>query len=412
MKLNLFNSLTRLPLITGVAALSLLALMIGTSSTKLVYDEPYHLELAKNVLATGWHAALTSPDNMSAAGPLYAAIQIAASPLTGFRAPEIRWVNFVCLVFVIFTLAKTSQMEFGHPNWIPAITMLSVPFLWPTSGMALTELPALAAFTFFICSLLKVLCTPDDKISVRSFAWAAVAGLSLGFSILGRQTYLVIMPAVFALFFVAPKKWALWLTCVALAISSSAWLFVLWHGLEPPSLQNQDSGFRLDFGVLSLSYVATATLFINPSWLKIKSIKSAVVFFLITAFLVLLTSDYSTPPSKPLLLKVFGIHWGLLVGFCVGSFMTALAVVWLCNTLLMAWRGRHNPVSVFLFLILFSLVAAPIKIPHLFSSRYVVGLLGVLVLVVGAPQRSSYWLTFRIVLGSLAGAVTLWKYFH
>ena len=412
MRLNPFYPPARLPSVAGVAALALLAIMIGTSPSELVHDEPYHIDLAKSVLASGWCAALTSPKNQSAAGPLYPAIHIAASPLTGFQAPAIRWVNFICLTLVIVTLAKTNQREPPCPDWVPAISILSVPYLWPTAGMALTELPALAAFTFFIFALLQVLRLPDDKASVWAFGWAGVAGLAFGLSILGRQTYLAVMPAVTALFLAAPKKWMLWLVCLAVAAGTCGWLFILWRGLVPPSQHHVDSGIRPDFGVLSVSYVAAATLFLNPRWLKIRNVKVVLGSVLLGVGLALLTRDYASPPAKSLLLEIFGDRRGLLVGFCIGVLLTTVAVVWVWNTLLIAWGERRDPVRMFLFLTLFALVAAPMKVSHLFSSRYAVGLLGVLTLVVGVPKTSGYSLALRIALGSLAGAASLWTYFH
>jgi hypothetical protein len=413
MRFSPFHPATRLPLLAGLAALALLALMIATNPSKVVYDEPYHLDLAKSILASGWCAALTSPNNESAAGPLYPAIHIAVSPLTAFQAPAIRWVNFICLCLVIVTLAKTKQREPFFPFWIPALSILSVPYLWPATGMALTELPALLAFTLFVFALIKILRMPDEEVSVGSFGWAGVAGLALGLSILGRQTYLAVIPAVAALFLAAPKKWMLWLVCLAVAAGSCSWLFILWHGLVPPSQHHVASGIRLDFGVLSVSYVAAATLFLSPQWLKIRNVKVALLG---SAFLgvglALLSRDYANPPAKSLLLKIFGNQWGLLVGFCIGALLTAAAVVWVWNTLMIAWQERHEPIRVFLFLNLFALVAAPVMVSHLFSSRYVVGLLGVLVLVVGASQTSGFWLALRISIGSLAGAASLWTYFH
>jgi hypothetical protein len=168
----------------------------------------------------------------------------------------------------------------------------------------------------------------------------------------------------------------------------------------------------LDYGVLSLSYVAGATLFLNPHWLKIGSLKIALIGIALGVGLAFLARDYAAPPAKSLLLRIFGDPWGLLAGFCLGTVLTTVAVVWVWNTLRIAWRERRDPVRAFLFLALFALVAAPIKVPHLFSSRYVVGLLGVLVLVVGMPQSSGYSLALRIAIGSLAGAASLWTYFH
>jgi len=412
MRLNPFNPPARWQLIAGISALALLALMLGTSPSRLLYDEPYHIGLAKNVLATGWRAALTSSNNASAAGPLYPAIHIAVSKLTRFQVPAIRWVNLICLVFVIITLAKSNLGKSVGLNWINGLSIISVPFLWPTAGMALTELPALAAFTLFVFALLQALHLPDLKPSLRSFGWAVVAGLALGLSILGRQTYLAVLPAVVSLFIAAPKKWLSWLICLAVAIGCCGWVFILWHGLVPPSQHKVDGGIRFDYGVLSLSYVAAATWFLNPQWLKIRNWKIILSLAIVGAGLAFLTRDYANPPAKSLLLKILGNQGGLLIGFCIGTLLTTLAIVWAWNTLLAAWRERFEPSRLFLFLTLLALAAAPMKVSHLFSNRYVVGLLGVLVLVVRVAPTSGYWLVLRIALGSLAGAASLWTYYY
>jgi hypothetical protein len=413
MTFNQLHPSPRLPLVAGAAALALLALMIGTSPSKLCYDEPPHLDLAKSVVASGWRAALTSPDNQSAAGPLYTAIHIAASPLTGFHAPAIRWVNLICLALVMITVSRTDQRKPARPDWIPAVSMLSVPFLWPAAGTAVTELPALAAFAFFVYAMLHLLRVPDERASAWPFGWAALAGLALGLSILGRQTYLVVLPVVVGLFFAAPRKWLLWLVCLAVAISCCAWLFVLWHGLVPPRNQHYvDAGLRFDYGVLSVSYVAAATLFVSPRWLKIRNWKVALGLLFVGIALAVFTRDFAKPPAKSLLLTIFGGRWGLRVGFCIGVLFTSVAVVWVWNTLVIAWRERRDTGRAFLFLSLFALVAAPMKISHQFSSLYVVGLLSLLPLVLRDPQASVYWCALRIGFGSLAGAALLWIYFH
>jgi hypothetical protein len=153
-------------------------------------------------------------------------------------------------------------------------------------------------------------------------------------------------------------------------------------------------------------------LFLNPLWFRIRNLKVALGSVLFGVGLALLTCDYANPPARPLLVKIFGEQWGLLVGFCIGVMLTAVAVVWVWNTILIASRERRDPVRAFLFLTLFALVAAPMAVSHQFSSRYVVGLLGVLVLLVGVPQTSVYSLALRITLGSFAGAASLWTYFY
>src|SRR4051812_3667654 len=98
----------------------LLAAIISFSPGRYCYDEPFHMAVVQNVRETGWKAALASPANQSAVGPLYAAIHLLAAPLTGGRAPGVRWVNFLCLAVVVAVLTR----EFKDPStgncWIPA----------------------------------------------------------------------------------------------------------------------------------------------------------------------------------------------------------------------------------------------------------------------------------------------------
>lgn len=396
----------RLALIVGCAAFALLAVMVAMSPPRLCYDEIYHINLAKNVQAHGWRAALTAPDNCSAAGPLYPALHLATVWGTGLKAPSIRVLNLLLLGLVIVVLAYTEKT--GSPNWWAGLSILAVPFLWPPSGMALTELPALAAFTVFVLAIRRIL---EFSHTATGFAWAGLAGFCLGLSILGRQVYLIVLPAVAALLLVAPRQWGLWLVCLCVACGACGWLFVLWGGLVPPSLRFVNSAVRLDHGVFSLSYVAAATLFLRPEWLKPRSFKTVFLSTVSGVLLALLSRDYANPPAKSLLLKVFGEKIGLPVGFAAGTVLIVLGVLWSWNALLFSCEQRREAFRVFLFLTLFALTAAPAAISHEFSSRYVVGLLPVLVLTVRVSDTSSTSFAMRAILGAIAGAATLWTYY-
>lgn len=391
--------------------LVLLAIMIASSPSRLRYDEPYHLRVAEMVRESGWRAAMSSPDSQSAAGPLFAAVHLALSPLTGRQAPAVRWVNFVCLVAVILLLASQTSGRSWEVRCTAAASILSVPFLWPTSGMALTELPALVVFTLFVLAFLRVLYLPDGA-STRLIAWASVAGLCLGVAILGRQTYLVALPVILAMVFWLPQRWPIFAVTVALSLVTCGWLFVLWGGLVPPSAQRVSSGFRLDHGVLSLSYVGGATLLLNPRWMKPRNRAVLVGSLAAGVLLACLARDYANPPARSLLVQMFDERVALLAGFVIGLGLAGIGMVWVWNTLQEAWREREHPARSFLFLILFALVAAPMKVSHLFSSRYVVGLLGVLFIVVWLPGEQRGWWVLRMVSGCSIGAATLWTYFR
>ena len=411
MKLALRFPTQRFALAAGFGAFCLMGLMIAVSPLKLCYDERYHISLVQSVQTQGWRAALTSPDNPSAAGPLYPAIHLITAWATKLKAPAIRAVNYLLLAIIIIVVARTVKTDSGKLDWWAGLSVLSVPFLWPSAGLALTEIPALAAFTLFVSSINRILQLPDESsVSVR-FAWSGIAGLFLGLSILGRQTYLIVLPAVAVLFFVARKKWALWMLCLCVASGVCGWIFALWGGLVPPSQQFVNSGLCIKHGALSLSYVAVASLFLRPKCLKPQSFTIGLLAIVAGMLLALLSRDYAAPPAKSLLLQLFGEDAGLLIGFSIGSTFMVLGVLWGWNVVLSAWGQRREPFRVFLFLALFGLVAAPAKISHEFSSRYVVGLLTVLVFVVqgSGSSRTSY--AMRVTLGSLVGALTLSTYY-
>jgi hypothetical protein len=380
------------------------------SPSRACFDEVFHLHLASDFKDIGWRPALISPQNQTAPGPLYPAVHLLFSPLTHLQTPTVRWVNVACLAGVIFLLAQQIPNGGIKERGVAATSILAVPFLWPTAGMALTEVPALFAFSVFTLTFRNLL-RSGDATSALSITLSCVSGISLGLAILGRQTYLVVVPCVAAMLMWTPRKWLELFLCIAIALLSCSWLFLLWHGLVPPSQRRVASGLHWDHGVLSISYVATATLFLNPKWMKPRRFVDIIISLAIGIALAFLTRDYATPPAKSLLLHAVGARMALPIGFAIGTVLTVLSVIWIANTIQKGWPRRHQDIIVFTYLMLFSLIAAPVPISY-FSSRYVVGLLGALLLVVYSPGLSRPWWAVRMILGSIAGAATLWTYYQ
>jgi hypothetical protein len=396
---------------TATACLALLVTMIATSPSRLCYDEVvYQLEQVQTVRKVGWRTTLTSPNEISV-GPLYAAIQLSLSPLTGLQAPAIRWVNLVCFVALLLIIAREDQAPLFKAA-VSTTTLLAVPFLWPAVGMALTEIPALLLFTLFIFFFLRLI-NSGVALSVETLAWSISAGLCLGIAILGRQTYLVAMPVLVAMVFWLPGKWPLVLICLVTALAVCGWLFLLWGGLAPPAWYygHSPSPFSLTNGMLSLSYAAAATLFLNPQWMRPRKRTAWIGCCIVGIAVACFGRDYANPPARSLLIRAFGDRTGLLIGFVIGCALAVFGVIWAWNTFAMTWHARQNPRRVFLLLTLVALVLTPMKITHQFSSRYVVGLLGVLFLVVGAPRELRGAWAARMLAGSLVGAAILWTYF-
>ena len=153
----------------GLLAGGLLLSLIATSPNHLVYDESYHIGLAENIFHQGLGQALVDPRNQSAAGPLFAAFHLVFAPITYLAAPGIRWINFILLsvVVALTALTRTRIMNDREPIGSGAIALLGVPFLWPATGMALTEIPALVFFCGFVLCI-QHLCSPSqEKSSTR-----------------------------------------------------------------------------------------------------------------------------------------------------------------------------------------------------------------------------------------------------
>ena len=402
----------RLQLIVATGCLLAMVAMIVTSPSQLRYDEHNHIGFTQTVATNGWRDALLSPENHSAAGPLYPAIHLMLSPITHLEPPAIRWVNFCCFLGVVLLLARCKPVEPVAPRLLSGFTLLAVPFLWPAVGMALTELPALLFFTCFVLLFLRVI-NSDVVLSRGTFGLAFLAGLCLGAAILGRQTYLIVVPSLVVLMFWLREKWWSVLICIITSLAVCSWLFVLWHGLAPPHYYRitESSGSFANL-LLSLSYAAVATLFLNPAWLCRQRVTVWIISTLCGFALSYFARNYEDPPAKSLLVHTFGNQFGLWIGFVVGCALAAIGVVWAWTTFKTFWRERRDPGQVFLLLSLGALVLTPMKMTAQFSSRYIVGCLGVLFLVVDAPLKSSRYWAARMFVGSVLGMAILWTYFQ
>jgi hypothetical protein len=401
-----------LQLIVVTGCLSALLAMIAMSPSQLRYDERNHIGLAQLVVMNGWRDALLSPENHSAAGPLYPAIHLMLSPITHLQPPAIRWVNFCCFLGIVLLLARCKPTEPICPRILSGFTLLAVPFLWPAVGMALTELPALLFFTCFVLLFLRVI-NPDVVLSREVFGLSFVAGLCLGAAILGRQTYLIILPVLVVMMFWLREKWSSVLICIITSLAVCSWLFVLWHGLAPPHYyQLAHSAVSFTNLLLSLSYAAVATLFLNSAWLWRQRATVWIISILCGFALAYFARNYQDPPAKSLLVHAFGMQLGLWIGFAVFCFLGAIGAVWAWTTFKTFWRKREDPGQVFLLLTLGALILAPMKMTAQFSSRYIVGCLGVLFLVVDEPLKSSRYWEARMFVGSVLGMAILWTYFQ
>lgn len=399
-------------LITGICILLSLSWIIYHSPHALVYDEPYHIGLAKAASEQGWKAALTSDENKSAAGPLYAWLHLFASPLTDLEAPSVRWLNFGCLIAMITCVSL--HLHRRDQSIAPAIALLGVPFIWPAVGIALTEVPALLAFTAFVILCLRILkqsANVEESHGTTTRALVSIAaGLALGISVLGRQTYLVCFPCLLIVACVHRHFWKETLVILSTATLTCGWLFVLWKGLVPPSQQMTNSGIRMDHLTLSLAYLAVATLIIDPGWFGGIGWKQCVSAFVLATTVAAIAFRGLDPPAAGLLSKLLPSSSLPTFGTLIRALMLTGGLLW-CLQLLREIQLRcQNAPSLLILLLLAALAAAPAKVSHQFSSRYVVGALTLIVVYQGTCQQKFAPNLIVVALGAVVGSGTLLSY--
>jgi hypothetical protein len=397
-----------------VAALGFpLALLIGSviaSPGRHCFDEPFHLKLVEEVERLGWIKALVSPDNESAVGPLYPALHAAAKPLTRLEAPAIRWINVLCLFGTVACLALWLQRSsLASPLW--ACQLFAVPFLWPAAGMALTELPALFAFTLFGFFTSLVLTLPQPR-SWRAWLFAVCAGLALGVAVLGRQTYLVALPCIGLVAIRWPKHIGQLATVVVVAMMSCGWIFWIWNGLVPPSVAHVDSTLRPEHALFALMYLGVAALFVAPPRLLVHKWPILLSIVASSLLLSLLFLSDQPPPAKGFLTRLFGEVQADAIGLALRWLLLSAGVLWLVTTVHEAWCRRNEPAYIVVVLLLIALLAAPAKVSHMFSSRYVVGALGLLIVQVSQRNAPSWSEAVRAIAGSSIGCGLLWSYYN
>lgn len=403
-----------LTLAAGVFSFSLLFVMIASSPRELRYDEVFHLGLTSSVTGEGWYIALTDPGNGSAAGPLYPALHLAFGGVSDLQAPLVRWPNFILLAAatLLIGLTRPNVLEQATISF-SAFSIMAVPFLWTPAGLALTEVPALAAFSGFLLIVGRLVAGSAKD---RDFSgWtkmlaAGIAGALLGVAILGRQTYLVALPALVVLFFLSPRLRLHLLLSFAAALLVSGWLFAVWGGLVPPSKTVMNSGLQPLHGMMSLAYLAAATLFISPRFLIPPNYRVVVVAVTAGVLLAVLLYEPKGLPAGPLLSRLVGQSGATFAGLTLLAGMFSIGLLWLWNLPVSVWERRADAFQIFCALILVALALTPITISNLFSSRYLVGMLGVLVLVL--QPAATRGLAMRIVAGSLIGAATLYVKYH
>src|SRR5262249_15850921 len=145
--------------------------------TPLAFDEPWFM--ATIPLLKQWGFSVEFLRRFPGApGPLYTVVQFALEPITHLRPPGIRLVNLSFLGTLILEIWGLLRMTgLSKDAGAQALAIMGIPILWTMSGLAMTEVPAMA---FLIGSLLLLVFALANRPTPIRVLLGSLAGLCLG----------------------------------------------------------------------------------------------------------------------------------------------------------------------------------------------------------------------------------------
>ena len=388
----------------GVVGFGVLIAMTLAQRLPPIFDEVPHLELANRLATSHSFISWLRENDISAPGPLHPVMHYLLSGGSGhLPAPWFRLVNLVLLGGMLALLAWVLRLR-GQPNW-KVWSVFGVPMVWGFAGMALTELPAMIGLALAVGAAIWLGRNPDD----RRRPWA-LAGLGVGtaLSLLGRQTYLVVLPTLGWLA-LTRRGWLAPLIVLVLSAIPIGIVFCIWGGTVPPLLAYVSGGLVPEHALLALgvcgalvALVAPGFLLAHLRWTLPAGVVTAVInlSFRIVKFTTLTSLQRMMP--YPAISQA--VEAALGIGFAAlgGAWVAAVAAEIKCR------RDREfTGLAVAVVL----LCAACAAIAHIFSSRYAGMTLPFLVPMLAPWIIPGRWAVIRLAVAMTIGAAVLYSYY-
>ena len=398
-------------LLVAAVVLMALAIVIALSPPILIYDERYYMA-SSYVLAARFDllGPLRNPLDL-AAGPLYPYLHVLVEPLTRLQVPAVRYVNMATLMVVLACSWRTLAL-FGYRDPMArAAMLLAVPMVWPTSGMALTELPAMAMAAVAMLAVAEAVAEPGPR---WPWLWWALAGAAAGLAILGRQTYLPALVGFALVGWKRPDQRGGALLAVVLAVALFLPMIVIWGGLSPPT---QVSSMRLiapEHGVLAFIYLACATLLIAPRFFAaaLATPRHALIGAgpaALAGIAALLGAIRFDAASRVVAAVPAALQ--LPADLALRAGMTGVAALFLIAAAINVWERRDDARFVLFTLLTVLANGTAAGIGHQFSSRYVLIAFPFALVMLQPWVRPGAWAAVRLVLGAALGFASLAAYY-
>jgi hypothetical protein len=403
----------------AVALISFTALLIKVILSPMhpVYDEQWYLSAVALYQKYGLSVEFVH-EQPGPAGPTFSLLHGLLAPVTRLEFPNVRYVNLALLAVCSMFLTRTiSDLNPAIPRshciaW--ALSLLAMPLIAVSAGMALTEMPGIAFYCFGLMLLLGI--SPAKQTLMVEAAIITVVSTAFFFAIMARQSFIAPLAASPILSIAAAndcKNRAL-LTSVASAALCLP-IFMIWKGLVPPLTASFESGFSAWNVLLSFSYLSIPWIILRFDGLKqIRDLRRLAGAGLIwAAGLAAGTLEGRLTGLMPFRTwaEAHLSTWKIQV--LSASFVACIAMLgalFLCYMLASIARElRSDPRRAYLFAGVLLLCISNGKITHQFSSRYIVIALPLLLLA----ERPSLTLAYsaRLAIGAGIGFFALNGYY-
>ena len=399
--------------VLAVATLVLLALaiMIAVSPRILIYDERYYMESSYYLAA---HFDLLGPLRTPldlAAGPLYPHLHVLLSPLTQLQVPAVRYVNWAALAVTLACCWRTIGLLGYRDAPARAAMLLAVPMIGPTSGMALTEVPALAMAALAMLAAAEAVAA---KATWRSWLWWTLSGVAAGLAILGRQTYLPALLGFVLIGWKIPAQRGGAALATLLAVVLVLPMIVIWGGLSPPTQLATMRSIVPEHAVLAFIYLACATLLIAPGFFAAAIATPrrrliAAALALLAAMAALLGAIEFPIASRVIAAVPPALQ--IPADLVVRAGMIGIAAIFLIAAAVNVWERRHDSGFVLFALLTVLANGTAAGVGHQFSSRYVLIAFPFALLMLQPWLRPGAWAAARLALGALLGFASLAAYY-
>ncbi|MBS1565272.1 MAG: hypothetical protein JST39_12840, partial [Bacteroidetes bacterium] len=298
---------------------------------------------------------------------------------------------------------------------------MAIPVTYVVAALALTEMPAML---FFSLSLyLSVRASRSGSLPLV-LACALGGGLCMSLAIIGRQPYLLTLPAVSFLYLLNSNhrnRWPPVLLFIAVSLLLPLYIFYIWQGLVPPGdakvysdLATQGISIRPGFGLLCLAYFAVCMLIIAPGLYRLPSRREGAIWTGIFVGILAANLFFDWMPWLPLegIVRRWITSPTLLhiVASISGAAMVLFSFFFMVSAARRLFDKKRQPESIAFFLALLAIALACIKITWGFSSRYAAQAIPLLLLLGGYFREQSPWRIPRVLAGIALGLVSLLMY--